>query len=313
MLRKTNYTLTSGTHDTIGRRETMEDTHVAIDQRVSESPSLHQKVAYYGCFDGHGGTDTAILIEKILHEKVFQRQEFGDGHYIQALEKAFEEADKIVVAESIEKNYMNGCTAVVGVVVDGVLYIANIGDSEGILISVENDKVFAENLTFPHKASVASEKFRIESLGGYVFFNRVFGSLAVTRAFGDSKYKQPKTTQNFVSIEPATKTIPLTKCHRYILFACDGLWDVCTHDEVANIVHQQFQGGKNEKEIAQHLCTEAVRKKSDDNVTVVLVKINWEEETNSNNNLNVNETKLETENPRTEDTKPEGTSKLEST
>lgn len=77
------------------------------------------------------------MIGDILHTTVFRRQEFLDGDIISALEKAFEEADKIVVADSLENNYMNGCTAVVGVVVDGVLHIANIGDSEGILVSVE--------------------------------------------------------------------------------------------------------------------------------------------------------------------------------
>lgn len=82
-------------------------------------------------------------------------------------------------------------------------------------ISRSDGKVTAENLTVPHKASVPSEKARIESLGGYVFFNRVFGSLAVSRAFGDSKYKQPKTTQNYVSYSPSTKTVQLNRGHRY--------------------------------------------------------------------------------------------------
>jgi serine/threonine protein phosphatase PrpC len=243
---KSKYVLSSGVFDTKGRRDTMEDTHVVFDEVDSFKDS--KQVAYYGCFDGHGGvcffsqlnfcslshtkTQTAKMIGDILHTTVFNRQEFTEGNYVDALEKAFEEADRIVVADSLENNYMNGCTAVVGVVVDGVLHIANIGDSEGILVSVRyvpqdivwtslifsDEKVSVENLTFPHKASVASEKARIESLGGYVFFNRVFGSLAVSRAFGDSKYKQPKTTQNYVSYLPATKTIELNSAHRYRSF-----------------------------------------------------------------------------------------------
>jgi len=192
-----------------------------------------------------------------------------------ALEKGFEDADEVVVADSIEKNYMNGCTAVVGLVVDGTLYIANVGDSEAILVSIDGDNASAENLTFPHKASVASEKLRIEELGGYVFFNRVFGSLAVTRAFGDNKYKQPKTSQNFVSVIPATKTVSLNSSHRYLILACDGLWDVCTHDEVAQIVHQQSKTGKNPQEISSFLVSEALRKRSEDNVTVISVRIDW--------------------------------------
>jgi len=270
---KSRYVLSSGVFDTKGRRDTMEDTHVVFDQVDIFKDS--KQVAYYGCFDGHGGTETAKMIGDILHTTVFNRPEFTYGNYVDALEKAFEEADRIVVADSLEHNYMNGCTAVVGVVVDGVLHIANIGDSEGILVSVNDEKVSAENLTFPHKASVPSEKARIESLGGYVFFNRVFGSLAVSRAFGDSKYKQPKTTQNYVSYLPATKTIELNSAHRYLLLACDGLWDVCSHDEVAQIIHEQNTSGKTPQEIASFLCSEAIRKRSEDNVTVILTKIDW--------------------------------------
>lgn len=51
---KPNYTLSSGVHDTKGRRDTMEDTHVVLDE-VESFKEVQKKVAYYGCFDGHGG------------------------------------------------------------------------------------------------------------------------------------------------------------------------------------------------------------------------------------------------------------------
>jgi len=81
------------------------------------------------------------------------------------------------------------------------------------------------------------------------------------------------------------------------LLACDGLWDVCTHDEVAKIVHEQFTSGKNPEEIASFLCNEALRKRSEDNVTVILTSINWENsETEENNQI---------KNENTASTKPE--------
>jgi len=167
---------------------------------------------------------------------------------------------------------MNGCTAVVGLILDGQLHIANLGDSEAILIS---DTEPVENLTTPHKANIPSEKQRIEGLGGHVFFNRVFGTLAVSRAFGDSKYKQPKTTQNFVSCEPALKTVQLNPNHKYLILACDGLWDVCSHEEVAGLVKAQAAENKNPTEIAQFLVNEALRKRSEDNITVIVTRIDW--------------------------------------
>jgi serine/threonine protein phosphatase PrpC len=206
-------------------------------------------------------------IRRFLHQLSFWKKNIEA-----AFVKGFGEADAFCVSEANKDGYMNGCTAVIALILDGVLHIANLGDSEAILIS-EADTV--DNLTVPHKANVASEKQRIEQLGGHVFFNRVFGTLAVSRAFGDSKYKQPKTSQNFVSCVPAIKQIQLTPQHQYLVLACDGLWDVCNHDEVAAMVRLQHQSNKTPKEIASFLVTEALRKRSEDNVTVTVTKIDW--------------------------------------
>lgn len=111
---------------------------------------------------------------------------------------------------------MNGATAVVGIIIDEKLYIANIGDSEGCLVSDIDGNLLIQELTVAHKASSPEEKKRIESLGGHVFFGRVFGTLAVSRAFGDSKYKKPKTTENFVSWEPEISNYELTPSHKYV-------------------------------------------------------------------------------------------------
>lgn len=139
---------------------------------------------------------------------------------------------------------MVGTTAVVGVVANGTLIVANVGDSEAIAISVvygllsfhcsfllrfcpffflfsfahsfSDNKPVAIEMTTPHKATDAIEKARIEALGGHVFLGRVFGSLAVTRAFGDSKFKTPKMSQDFVSVEPAFHELVLTPAHKYV-------------------------------------------------------------------------------------------------
>lgn len=68
-------------------------------------------------------------------------------------------------------------------IADGVLYTANCGDSEACLVSIsyvqlvivhpygsDSGEISHLNLTVPHKASDPSEKERIESLGGHVFF-----------------------------------------------------------------------------------------------------------------------------------------------
>jgi len=165
---------------------------------------------------------------------------------------------------------------VVCIIVNDTLYMANIGDSEAILVSVSDQAAVSfRNMTTPHKASDQAEKERIEALGGHVFFGRVFGALAVSRSFGDAKYKVPKTSANFVSFDPAIQTENLVASHRYLVLACDGLWDVMTHQEAACMCHEAFGSGKSPNDVAKLLVETALKKHTEDNVTVVVVKIDW--------------------------------------
>lgn len=62
---------------------------------------------------------------------------------------------------------------------------------------------------------------------------------------------------------------------RYLILACDGLWDVCTHEEAADFVHKAFKRGKTPQQVSQELVKRALDLRTDDNVTVVVVKIEW--------------------------------------
>lgn len=255
----------------------MEDTHVHLDVVTVEEKSPWTKISYYGVYDGHGGRTTADIVKDELHKTILATPEFLTGRPEDSLSQAFQAVDKIVVEKANAEGWMNGTTAVVAMILDGTLHVANVGDAEACLVSVEGDEIKeVENLTYPHKANDSAEKKRIEELGGHVFFGRVFGALAVARAFGDSRYKQPKTSQNFVSVEPYLKTVPLNSSHKYLILACDGLWDVCTHEQASAFVHKLFQQGKSSQEVSQELVKHALDLKTDDNVTVVVVKIEWD-------------------------------------
>eukprot|EP01126_Amoeba_proteus_P014085 TRINITY_DN160_c0_g1_i3.p1 TRINITY_DN160_c0_g1~~TRINITY_DN160_c0_g1_i3.p1 ORF type:complete len:298 (-),score=34.15 TRINITY_DN160_c0_g1_i3:85-891(-) len=259
----------------------MEDTHVHFDDvkvlYSNRNLDLLSKVSFYGVYDGHGGKTTANIIQEILHDKVFSSDEFSRGQVPDSLIQGFQDADSVVVAKANEEGWMNGTTAVVAIIIDGVLYVGNVGDSEACLVSIRNgDVTEVDNLTTSHKANDPSEKKRIEELGGHVFFGRVFGALAVSRAFGDSRYKQPKTSKNFVTAHPAVKEIVLTPEHKYLILACDGLWDVCSHKDAATFVHKEFSHGKTPDEVSKALVNLALERRTEDNVTVIVVKIDWE-------------------------------------
>eukprot|EP01129_Flabellula_baltica_P009607 TRINITY_DN394_c0_g1_i2.p1 TRINITY_DN394_c0_g1~~TRINITY_DN394_c0_g1_i2.p1 ORF type:complete len:221 (+),score=39.28 TRINITY_DN394_c0_g1_i2:338-1000(+) len=218
------------------------------------------------------------MAKDLVHVKLFNNESFVNNNIEDGIKTAFIDADNEIVSTSIEQDWMNGCTAVISVILDNKLYTANIGDSEAVIIAEEDGEINAECLITHHKASTPDEKQRITDMGGLVFFGRVFGSLAVSRSFGDSRFKEPKTSANFVSADPAITVVHLQSSHKALVLACDGLWDVCDYNEVAQHVINLRKEGKTPEQAATFLVQLALDKQTDDNVTAIVVYLDWEEE-----------------------------------
>ena len=80
----------------------------------------------------------------------------------------------------------SGCTAIVGIVTDKHVIVANAGDARGIL----HVGGVTKPMSFDHKPTLEKETARIEAAGGCVSMKRVNGDLAVSRALGDFTYKR---------------------------------------------------------------------------------------------------------------------------
>jgi len=88
--------------------------------------------------------------------------------------------------------------------------------------------------------------------------------------------KKPKTSKDFVSWEPYTITETLTPNYKYMVLACDGLFDVMNHQEVADMTHKLFSEGQDPSSVAKSLVLKAINDlATEDNVTVIIVKIDW--------------------------------------
>lgn len=141
-----------------------------------------------------------------------------------------------------------------------VLYTANVGDARAVL----SRKGHAVRLTYDHKASDSQEAKRITDAGGFVMNNRVNAVLAVTRSLGDSAMKE------FVVGAPYTTETTLTDEDRFLIVACDGLWDVTDDQDAVDLV----DGIKDPKEAAKRLLQHALSNFSTDNTSVMVVRFN---------------------------------------
>ena len=147
------------------------------------------------------------------------------------------------------------------------LLCANVGDSRGI---VARRGGVAVPISFDHKPNRPEERRRIQAAGGRVVncfgVPRVNGVLAVSRAFGD-RHLTP-----VVRADPEIIEHDLRPGDEYVVLGSDGLWDVLSNDEVADLTCRSAdrlgcQGA------AQLLTTSSSRKGSMDNTTALVIDV----------------------------------------
>ncbi len=91
------------------------------------------------------------------------------------------------------------------------------GDTRAVLIT--GPSTF-ERLSYDHKASDKAEADRVRRDGGVILDDRVAGSLAITRAFGDHFLKR-----DGVIARPSIKRHNLRNTDKILVIGSDGIWD----------------------------------------------------------------------------------------
>jgi len=274
----------SGSEAQQGRRSSMEDTHVHFDDVSAKyfpnEPPMSR--AFYAVYDGHGGRHAADLAEKYLHECVLKSDELKgkdvtDEKIIEVICGAYKRTDSIILRESMKDKWNDGCTVVSILLMNSKLYVANLGDAEAVIGRRQNGVLNAECITFKHKPTTADERKRIEDAGGHVVFGRVLGSLAVSRAFGDSEFKVPRnrSQSDFVSSDPFTRVVPIDQDIPFMIVACDGLWDRCTYQEAVDFVENLRKSGTSPTDAAKFLVRKVLDAGTLDNVSVIIVYFSW--------------------------------------
>ena len=99
------------------------------------------------------------------------------------------------------------------------------------------------------------------------------GRLAVSRAIGDNMFKDLDINKSPLISTPEIHEFILSKNDKFIVIACDGLWDVMTNEEVKNYInnlYNKFDLNTIAKKIVEHAIYNL---HSSDNVTVFIVNL----------------------------------------
>jgi len=182
-----------------------------------------------------------------------------------------------------------------------IAYIANTGDTRAVLCRSGK----AIDLSVDRKATDPEEIARIIKEGGFVSKGRVMGSLAVSRAIGDSQLKNISKKGRILIPDPEITKYQPKMCisqndnecadafndgicmDEFIIIATDGLWDVLSSQAAVDLVRDHMQKNNllsNEEidmkllssllsKISNTVADHAVASGSQDNVTVMIIKI----------------------------------------
>ncbi|KAL6972077.1 protein-serine,threonine phosphatase [Sarracenia purpurea var. burkii] len=272
-----------GSISVIGRRREMEDA-VAIQLGFLTRDST--EYGFFGVYDGHGGSRVAQACRDRLHRLLVKEIEEVEEEAAAAVVTTLVDWEKVMVGcftkmdEEVNGNGREaaetataqsetiGSTAVVAVVGEDVVVVANCGDSRavlsrgGVAVSMSNDhktqylctnlrsliwdyhlpRVGNDELSRHKYPDRPDELERIEDAGGRVINwngNRVLGVLATSRSIdhaGDH-YLKP-----FVIPKPEVRVMERTSADEFLILASDGLWDVVSNEVACQVVRRCLGG-----------------------------------------------------------------------
>ncbi|KAI7755522.1 hypothetical protein M8C21_031696 [Ambrosia artemisiifolia] len=229
---------------------------------------------FIGVYDGHGGPETSRFVNENLFANLkkfaYEDQEMSAD----VIKKAFlatEDEFLSIVREQwcvCPQIATVGTCCLAGVICDGLVYIANAGDSRAVLGRADRGVrgVSAVQLSTEHNASYASVRDELQSthpddpkivvMKHNVW--RVKGIIQVSRSIGDAYLKKAEFNREpllakFRLSEPFSKPIlnpepsiyihKLTPKDQFIIFASDGLWEHLSNEEAVDIVHNYPRNG----------------------------------------------------------------------
>ena len=291
------------------------------------------KISFFGIYDGHGGEGCSEYLRDNLHKLICINNEFFPDNIPEAIKLGFQKAENDFINnyslnEKKEIIDRSGSCAVIILIVDKKIYVANVGDSR-CLVSMENGKKLLE-VTKDHKPNSPNEIKRIKRYGGNIYQSETVinnisnpdlngkiligpyrvlpGRLSVSRTIGDVEAKLEKFggNPNVIISEPEIFYYDLTRNDiDFFILGCDGIYDQITSNEVLECAWMIL----NEKEhlllkqckdihnqsglIVDLIIKSALARKSFDNVTCLFVAfkelgMNFIEEDDKKEKNNIN-------------------------
>jgi serine/threonine protein phosphatase PrpC len=248
-----------------GRRQNNEDRDNIILNINNENKKYNQ-INLFALYDGHAGTFVSDFLKEHLPLYYLNPKltyPMSNSHH----NKIFDHVQNNLL--EYEQGYECGATCLLTLMYKRdnsyFMNIVNLGDCRCVIVY---DNGSNKQITTDHKPDETNERKRLARIGGDVYKDSEgtyrIGNLSLSRAFGDGD------TSPYISQKPDSFHVKITEQTRYIVLACDGLWDVIENYELKSLINKFKKSNK--YNLAVHLAEYALKKGSTDNVSVIVLE-----------------------------------------
>jgi hypothetical protein len=151
--------------------------------------------------------------------------------------------------------------------------VINLGDSRAF-VGRYNSTDF-KVLTKDHKPDVKEETERIVNAGAQVCRSRINASLGVSRAFGDSQYKDnkelPPEQQRVIAL-PDVSLVHL-QTDEFLFICCDGIFESFSNEQTIEYLRNRLKENPDQAAILSDMLTAILKGGSKDNMSAMLIQL----------------------------------------
>jgi len=229
-------------------REYMEDQGKSVENLGGD-----QNKMLFCIFDGHGGGEVSKFLQEHFHTYMKKLLPFDD--YFKGFLNLFRTLDEEIKSLNIPTMGSTGTVVFIEKTKGKkMLYCVNVGDSRCILVNRKG----VTRMSYDDRVDDPKETERIMRTGGVIVNGRVYGTLMLSRSFGDWAIKSYG-----VIVDPHISKIELNDDDLFLIIASDGVWDVIKDEECM----QFYRNSKNTLDLCKNIVVESLKRGSQDNIS----------------------------------------------
>ncbi|KAI3767820.1 hypothetical protein L2E82_18247 [Cichorium intybus] len=246
---------------------------------------------FVGVYDGHGGPETSRYVNDNLFNNLKRITSEQNSISVDVIRKAFQATEdgflSIVAKQWAVKPQLAsvGTCCLIGLICNGSLYIANVGDSRAVLGRTvkATGEVIGIQLSVEHNASIESIRQELHTMHPddpqivVLKHNvwRVKGLIQISRSIGDVYLKKAEFNREplyakfrlrdpikkpILSSDPSISVHEIQPFDQFLIFASDGLWEQLSNQEAVDIVQKHPHDGS-AKRLLKAALHEAAKKR----------------------------------------------------